>query len=103
LLQFRGGRAGQIEGGDIDGVGNNRNFSGRNATGDDVSSQAFADGEDVVDLLDGPGFKLAGGAVAQAAFVGCAVVDRSIFPKCTDFIDNRDAELAGNLDGREGV
>jgi hypothetical protein len=72
-------------------------FSGRNATGDDVSPQAFADGEDVVDLLDGPGFKFAGGAVAQAAFVGGAVVDRSIFPESTDFIDHRDAELAGTL------
>jgi hypothetical protein len=57
----------------------------------------------VVDLLDGPGFKFAGGTVAQAAFVGGAVVDRSIFPKSPNFIDNRDAELAGNLDGREGV
>ena len=103
MLQFCGGRAGQIEGGNINSVGNNRNFFGRNATGDDVSPQALANGEDVVDLLDGSGFKFARGTVAQAAFIGCAMVNCGIFPESTDFVDDGDAKLAGNFDGGERV
>ncbi len=45
----------------------------------------------------------AGEAVAQAAFGGGAVVDRGVFPEGADLIDHRDAQLAGDLDGREGI
>ena len=56
------------------------------------------DGEDMVNLPNGAGFKSACSAVAQAAFCSGAVVNRCIFPECTDLIDNGDAQFAGNLD-----
>ena len=70
---------------------------GRDAAGDDVGAQAFADGEDMVDLPDGAGFQSAREAVAQAALRGAAVVDGGIFPEGADFVDDRDSELARRL------
>jgi hypothetical protein len=85
-----------LKGGDIDRIGDDGDFIGRmpRAT---MSPQAFADGEDVIDLLDGPSFKFAGGTVAQAAFGGGAVVDCRIFPESTNFIDHGMPSLRATL------
>ena len=57
----------------------------------------------MIDLLDGSGLKLAGGPIAQAAFVGTAMVDGGVFPEGTDFVNDGDAKFAGDLDCRQGI
>ena len=57
----------------------------------------------MVDLADGAGFEGSGGAITQAAFGGAAMIDGGVFPEGADFINDRDAEFAGDLDGRLGV
>ena len=57
FLQLRVGWVGQVEGVDIDGIGNDGDFAGRNAARQDIGAKAFANGKDMVDLLGWPGFR----------------------------------------------
>ena len=88
---------------DVDGVGDDGDLVRRDATRGQVLAQTLADDGDGIGMFHRPGFQRPGELVAQAAFLGTAVVDRGVFPEGADFIDDGDAELATDANGRHGV
>ena len=49
------------------------------------------------------GFERPGKLVFPGAFCICAMVNRSVFPEGSDFIDNRDPEFTAHPKGRDGI
>ena len=65
----------------IDGVGDDSDLVGRNATRHDVAAQPIADGGDVIGSTHRAGLESPGQAVAHATFARRAVIDGRIFPE----------------------